>query len=419
MHNRSVAIGINFFKTPYCSVIPALLWRPKNRERRAARYSLQCRFPYFYAQSPAPCRHCKWHGTLKKFAYMFLHCLLVLLLASAVGCNKPSHSGGTSNPPPVVDDSTFTNPILPSGPDPWVFQKDTMYYYTHTFGDRIALFKTNNMTKLRNATPVTVWTPPATGMYSKEIWAPEIHFLSGKWYVYFAADDGNNDNHRLYVLENESADPTTGTWTFKGKVSDASDKWAIDGSVFEYGGEMYLTWSGWEGNVNVKQNIYIAKLKDPWTVEGPRVMLSTPFYSWETIGDPDVNEGPQALKNGAGRLFLTYSASGCWTDDYALGLLTLKEGGDPMNASDWSKSPTPVFTKKPEGGAYAPGHNGFFKSRDGREDWIIYHANSAPGQGCGDKRNPRMQKLEWNSDGTPRFGEPAALTMKLRKPSGE
>jgi GH43 family beta-xylosidase len=263
------------------------------------------------------------------------------------------------------------------------------------------------------------WTPPAGTSYSSNLWAPELHFVQDKWYVYFAADNGDNANHRMYVLENAAADPTTGTWTFKGKITDPSDKWAIDGSVFQYNNQSYFIWSGWEGNVNIRQNIYIAKLQNPWTIEGPRMMISTPTFDWETIGEPDVNEGPEAIQNPAGKLFITFSASGCWTDDYSLGLLTLKDGGDPMNAADWTKTPTPVFTKKGENGAYGPGHNGFFKSRDGKEDWIIYHANSMPGQGCSNARNPRIQKFTWNVDGTPNFGEPVKINLKLKKPSGE
>src|SRR5205085_1859432 len=113
------------------------------------------------------------------------------------------------------------------------------------------------------------------------------------------------------------------------------------------------------------------------------------------------------------------SASGCWTDDYSLGILSLRGGGDPMIATDWTKSAAPVFSKLPENGAYAPGHNGFFKSRDGKEDWLIYHANSSASQGCGNARNPRMQPFSWNADGTPNFAKPVAINTSIRKPSGE
>ena len=348
---------------------------------------------------------------------MLLRCLLILLSFAAAVCSK----NGGSNPPPVVaaDTTTFTNPLLASGPDPWVVQQGGTYYYTHTTGGNITIYTTKKISELSKAAATTVWTPPASGPYSRNIWAPELHYLQDKWYIYFAADDGNNATHRMYVLENSSGNPASNSWSFKGKIADTSDKWAIDGSVFQYNNQLYFTWSGWEGDVNLRQDIYIAKMKDPLTIDGGRVRIATPTHDWEMIGDPDVNEGPEAIQNSRGRLFLTYSASGCWTDDYALGLLTLKEGGDPMQPLDWTKSPTPVFTKNEANGAYAPGHNGFFKSRDGTEDWIIYHANTTAGQGCSNARNPRIQKLGWNSDGTPAFGTPVKINTKQTKPSGE
>ena len=322
-------------------------------------------------------------------------------------------------PAPLPGTSTFANPVLPSGPDPWIVKQGNTYYYTHTLGNRIALWKTTKVSELRNTNPQTIWSAPASGPDSKNVWAPELHFINNKWYAYYAADNGTNENHRMFVLENSSADPLTGTWVSKGKISDPSDKWAIDGTVFEYNSQLYFLWSGWEGNTNVRQDIYIAKMSDPSTIQGNRVMISTPTYDWEKIGDPDVNEGPQIIKNPAGRVFLVYSASGCWNDDYALGMLTLKNGGDPLNPADWTKTPTLVFTKNPSAGAFGPGHNSFFKSADGTEDWIIYHANPLAGQGCLDNRNPRIQKFTWNADGTPSFGTPVSINTNIPKPSGE
>uniref|UniRef100_A0A914EBA6 Uncharacterized protein n=1 Tax=Acrobeloides nanus TaxID=290746 RepID=A0A914EBA6_9BILA len=279
------------------------------------------------------------------------------------------------------------------------------------------------MSELSSASPVTIWMPPASGPYSKEIWAPEIHHYDGKFYVYFAADDGNNDNHRIFALENASPDPTFGTWTFKGKVSDPDDKWAIDASSFEYKKIRYFIWAGFEGTTQESkgyQNIYIAKLSNPWTIDGYRVKISSPIYDWEMSGGPPyVNEAPEGLVSPQGNLFITYSASVCWSDNYALGLLSLQENGDPLNATHWTKSPTPVFKQLPASGAFATGHNGFFKSLDGSEDWLLYHANSQANQGCGNSRNPRIQKFTWNADGTPNFGVPVKINTPIPKPSGE
>jgi GH43 family beta-xylosidase len=68
---------------------------------------------------------------------------------------------------------------------------------------------------------------------------------------------------------------------------------------------------------------------------------------------------------------------------------------------------------------YGPGHNGFFKSPDGTEDWIVYHANASATAGCDVNRTTRAQKFTWNSDGTPNFGVPQPLSANLPVPSGE
>src|SRR5690606_26063170 len=155
------------------------------------------------------------------------------------------------------------------------------------------------------------------------------------------------------------------------------------------------------------QQLYIAKMSNPWTIEGERVQISEPEYDWEMHGL--VNEGPQILRNQDGEIFIIYSASGCWTDDYALGMLSFNEEGDPLNPDDWVKNPEPVLTKHPGNGAFGPGHNSFFKSPDGTEDWIIYHANPMSGQGCGGNRSTRIQKFTWTDEGEPYFGEPVKI----------
>jgi GH43 family beta-xylosidase len=320
---------------------------------------------------------------------------------------------------------TFTNPLKASGPDPWVIYQGGYYYYTNSSQDSLVIWKTKNMADLKSAEKKTVWRPPANTLYSKELWAPELHYINKKWYMYFAADDGDNNHHRMYVIENASADPLHGVWAFKGKVGDATDKWAIDGSIFRHKGQLYMIWSGWEGDYNGQQDIYIAKLKNPWTIDGQRSKISGPLYDWEKNGDlgknsnpphVNVNEGPEVLEHG-NKLFLIYSASGCWTDFYALGMLTANANNDLMDARSWKKSAKPVFKSSVKNGVYAPGHNSFFKSPDGTEDWIIYHANSEPGQGCGGHRSPRMQKFTWNKDGSPNFGEPVKASTVLAIPS--
>ncbi len=321
---------------------------------------------------------------------------------------------------------TFTNPLIPSGADPYSTFHNGYYAYTNTVGNKLVLWKTRNLADLANAESKTIWIPPKGTDYSHEIWAPEVHFIDGKWYVYFAADNGNNDTHRMYVLENASDDPFEGEWVFKGKIAAKTDKWAIDGNVFRHNGQLYMIWSGWEGDVNGQQDIFIAKMKNPLEIEGDRIRIAYPKYDWEknwNTGTSDknppkvlVNEGPQFLMHGE-KIFIVFSASGCWTDFYSLGLMTFTGSDDLMDASAWVKSEKPIFTQSQKYGVYAPGHNSFFKSPDGTQDWILYHANSKPGQGCGQLRSPRMQKIYWDTDGYPFLGEPLPENIMLEIPS--
>lgn len=204
-----------------------------------------------------------------------------------------------------------------------------------------------------------------------------------------------------------------------GKVYDPNnDVWAIDPSTFVYKGQRYFIWSGINNDPGWNQRIFIASMSNPWTLNSTRVLISSPTYDWEMSGT-NVNEGPEGLISPNGNLFITYSASGCSTDNYCLGLLSLQENGDPLNSSHWSKSSTPAFSKNTSNGAYGPGHNGFFMSLDETEYWIIYHANNHTNQGCGGTRNPRIQKFTWNANGTPNFGVPVQINTPIQKPSGE
>lgn len=321
--------------------------------------------------------------------------------------------------------NTFHNPLLSSGPDPWVVAANGFYYYMNSTQSNLTIWKTRDITNLAQAEKKVIWAAPASGPYSRDIWAPELHRFDNKWYIYFAADAGANESHRIYVLENDAADPLDGTWEFKGKVTDTTDKWAIDATAFEDSGQRYLLWSGWEGDSDGEQRIYIAHLKNPVTIDSERVMLSYPKYPKERVGDlldrpaiphVNVNEGPEILQH-ENDIFLIYSGSACWTDYYSLWALRAKSGSNLLDPKSWTKYDHPFFQQDRDAHVFGTGHNGFFKSPDGKEDWMIYHANPESGQGCGNKRSPRIQKFTWNADGTPNFGKPIATDVPLNKPS--
>src|SRR5688572_909270 len=193
---------------------------------------------------------------------------------------------------------TFTNPLLPSGADPWVLYKNGYYYYTHTVGNKINLWKTRELHRLKDASPVTVWTPPAAGPNSKSIWAPELHFLDGKWYLYYTATDVNNDgdaSRYVFVLENSSSDPLTGEWIDKGKINTRHS--GLDGSVFEHHGNRYFVYSAYVGPQSV---LVIARMKNPWTLTDQQIEIAKPDKVWEKFGGREILEGPQFLTKNIG-----------------------------------------------------------------------------------------------------------------------
>ena len=354
-----------------------------------------------------------------------LHICLIILLGIH-GCYPPEASQNVRVDNQESQVKTFKNPLLSSGPDPYTTYHDGHYFYTSTQGNKLVLRKVKNLVNLSDAETKTIWTPPTGTMYSHDIWAPEVHFIDEKWYVYFAADDGDNRNHRMYVVENTSANPFEGVFEFKGKIAASTDKWAIDGNVFRHKEQLYMIWSGWEGNENGQQDIFIAKMKNPLEIDGDRVKIASPTYDWEKNwdkGTPNknppkvfVNEGPQFLSHGD-QLYIVYSASGCWTDFYSLGLMTFTGVDNLLEPDNWVKSPEPLFTQSPKNKVYGPGHNSFFKSPDGTEDWILYHANSKPEQGCAHLRSPRMQKIQWDENGYPVLGVPLPENKEIEIPS--
>ncbi len=306
--------------------------------------------------------------------------------------------------------TTLTNPVAPDGHDPWVIQDDGVYYYCYSHRGRICVNVATTIQDAVQFTGTSVWRPEPDQPYSKELWAPELHKLDGRWYIYVAADNGHNENHRMYVLQARTDDPT-GSFDMAGKIADATDKWAIDGTVLAHNNRLYFVWSGWEGDVNVQQNLYIAPMKDPLSIDGPRSLISKPQYDWEEIGKPLINEGPEVLKHD-GNVFIIYSASGSWTDDYCLGQLKLI-GDDPLDPNAWEKKKTPVFGST--GTVFGPGHASFTKSPDGTEDWIVYH--TAKRKGAGWDRHTRMQRFTWTITGNPCFGYPVSDGIEIAAPS--
>ncbi|KRF34560.1 family 43 glycosylhydrolase [Paenibacillus sp. Soil787] len=307
------------------------------------------------------------------------------------------------------------NPLVLKRADPFIWKHtDGYYYFTATVPDYsyIELRRSETLEELSEAASKAVWHKHESGPLSSHIWAPEIHYVDGKWYIYFAAAWTSDTveglfDHRMYVLENESSNPLDGTWIEKGQIQTDWESFSLDATTFEHQGLRYLVWAQKDPRIQGNSNLYIAKMSNPWTLEGKQVCLTIPEYDWEVIGYM-VNEGPAVLKRN-GRIFITYSASA--TDfNYCMGMLTAKETDDLLDPASWVKEPVPVFQTNSEALRFGPGHNSFTTTSQG-EDVLVYHARTykeIDGDPLNDpNRHTCAQFFGWHIDGTPDFGKPS------------
>ncbi|KAF9009170.1 Arabinanase/levansucrase/invertase [Hymenopellis radicata] len=265
---------------------------------------------------------------------------------------------------------------------------DGIYYMTTTQNTDIAMWASPTIEGLKTATPTVLFTDNTAGR-NFDFWAPEFWYLDGRWYIYYAVAGNGDDNTTVCI------DPTNGRYTYVNSLIPSNfDFWVVDGSILELGGTRYLLFSGKTTDTVWTQCTYIVAMASPTQLSGQAVQISCPTLSWEVAATP-VQEGPEAITvNGV--THIVYSASHCSTDDYTLGLLTLTTGANPLNASSWVKSNSPVFTKNVQARVYGPGHHFMFQKG---ADWhFAYHAKSAPGLGCGDLRTTRVQPFNISSN---------------------
>ncbi len=305
--------------------------------------------------------------------------------------------------------------------EPWICQRADPYVYRHTDGtyyftasvpayDGICLRHAASLEELPDAQEVEVWHKHESGPMSIHIWAPELHFLEGKWYLYYAGGDKDDVwNIRPYVLECTEADPMAGSWHELGKMQRADEDefsfeaFSLDGTVFENHGNYYYVWAEKVGVGKQISNLYIAQMESPNKLKTVQVLLTTPDYDWERVGFW-VNEGPAVIKRN-GKIYLTYSASETGIC-YCLGMLSTDENADMLDPLSWKKERFPVLKTDETKGIYGPGHNSFTKDACGN-DIMVYHARKeAEIEGdplYNPNRHAQLMKVRWDENDRPVF----------------
>ena len=291
----------------------------------------------------------------------------------------------------IMTVTPYDKPVDPdNGGDPFITEADGEYYYTFTTGGGIDIRQIKSPESAEVIRKKTVIWAGEHGI-DYDIWAPEIHKIGNRWYIVSCAkfkedavpkgsmpegkdSDFLTDYYRYsFVLESKTED-IFGEYEFKGILAPNGLN-TIDGTYLRKDGKLYFIYSAYM--YTGYQNLQICEMENPYTLKADEngkhncTVLSKPELYWEKRGW-SVNEAPAVLYK-ENEIYLLYSASGFSSDNYCLGMLTLK-GDDVMNKKSWCKSLTPVLNHQPLKEIYSPGHCSFLYKENG-EIYMVYHAN--------------------------------------------
>lgn len=319
----------------------------------------------------------------------------------------------------------YQNPFIVERADPYILKaEDGFYYFTASYPmkretdkegyDRVILRRAKTLEELPRAEEVVIWKVSSETQSQRFIWAPEIHYIQGCWYVFYAG--GNTPENRwdfdCHVLMCEADNPMTGTWIEKGKFQKREEDtfsftgFSLDMTYFEAKDRAYVIWAQ-QSEKNIS-SLYIGEVnpKEPWKLITMPTFLSEPEYDWEMVRYP-VNEGPAVVKRN-GKVYVCFSASGTGPE-YCVGVLVAQEKSDLLDKSSWVKKESPLLTSEDLQGEYGPGHNSFTKDEAGN-DIFVYHARSQEcyeGKcGYSDQdplydpcRHARVRPVKWKENG--------------------
>ena len=319
--------------------------------------------------------------------------------------------------------SEYKNPFIEQRADPYIVKSpDGTYYFTASYPaykdelhgyDRIILRKSDTVQGLASAEEKTIWTARKDGIMSRHIWAPEMHLIGNRWYIFFAAATSEDKwDIKPYVLGLKGKNPYEDPWQELGVMQKAEGDelsfrcFSLDMTYFEHNGRHYLIWAQIEGC----SSLFIAETYEdtPWRLKTKPVLLSKPEYDWEKVVY-HVNEGASVLKTDK-KIYVFFSASGTGAE-YCIGRLEADTDAVLLDASAWTKLPSPVLCTADLENEAGPGHNCFVTDENG-DLLLVYHARPAEhldGK-CGTYweeslydpcRHARIKKVEFSENGTP------------------
>lgn len=326
----------------------------------------------------------------RRFRYPILQFLLIAMLAALPGISTVEAGRGTgtySNPLPIRIPG---DGMVESCADPTLIhgqQAGDTFWYMYCTTDPLndedqdpnGNFNFHLMPMLKSFDLVNwtymgdvfearpAWVHPTAGL-----WAPEIKYFNGQYYLYYTASDTVAGGSAIGVATSPGP---LGPWTDSGSPAvepheapccPGSRRWVFDPEVVIVGAIKYIFYGSYFGGISARVLSPDGLHSDPATqvqitianrYEGSEIVFHDGFY-YLFVSATDCCRGPlTGYSVFAGR---SANVLGPYLDREGASLLAGRVGGTPvisMNGNRW----------------VGTGHNSVFTDFQG-QDWTVYHA---------------------------------------------
>lgn len=320
---------------------------------------------------------------------------LLLFLTACLSCRKDPETGGSKYVPPP--EGYYRNPVFqPVFADPSIIEAADGYFYAYATEDDWGNGSGVHIVPIIKSKDLINWTFVNDAFLQKPgwksqgfIWAPDINFIDGKYYLYYSYSLWGDTNPGIGLA---IADKPEGPFSDHGKIllsEEVGVANSIDPFYMEDDGVKYLFWGSFRG-------IYGCELSDDGkSLAGHKFNIAGNFF-----------EGTYILKKNDYYYFFGSNGNCCEgaASKYKLviGRSTdikgpyLNRQGDNLLTAHGS-----LFIEGNSNDGFAgPGHNAEIITDDAGDDWLLYHAidKKIPYLPAGATRRPLMlDKIVWEN----------------------
>jgi GH43 family beta-xylosidase len=299
---------------------------------------------------------------------------------------------------------TYTNPVYDGYlGDPFVLKHNGEYYAYGTApqGDvSVPVLHSRDLVDWRQlGTALSLH-----GDAFEALWAPEVAYDNGTFYMYYSAGGAEGEGHQLRVA---TASRPTGPFEDSGAVLTPDDPFAIDAHPFrDEDGRWFLYYCrdflepGGEGRVGT--GIVVDRLLGMTRLAGERRTVVRPHADWQLyerqrewygrVWDWYTVEGASVRKD-QGRYYCFYSG-GAWREpNYGVSYVVADHPTGPFAPEADAECPSVLRTSP--GRVIGPGHASVALAPDNAQEYLVYHAWD-PGH---TSRQMRIDPLNWGEWG--------------------